>query len=233
MKGLQKMVMGNSLWLLVKQSDAISKLVLLVLLIMSIVGWAIFLYKFMVLRLKKRQLDQAIARIKNLETFDQIIEATAALSGTLPGQFLSKNLSYLKGVLETNKERGVTTLSAHQWDLLQQNIYQVMEDAVQKEESLLPFLLTSFDSATLLGLFGTIWGLIHAFIRISERQAADITTVAPGIAEALITTLAGLMVAIPALFMFNYLQAKISQLEQRFGILADKLNHTLQRLFIR
>ena len=61
----------------------------------------------------------------------------------------------------------------------------------------------------LLGLFGTVWGLVHAFVRIGELQTADIATVAPGIAEALITTLAGLMVAIPALVMYHYVANKI------------------------
>ena len=80
---------------------------------------------------------------------------------------------------------------------------------VVHEESYLPFLSTSAAVAPLLGLFGTVWGLIHAFMRISEKQVADITTVAPGIAEALVTTLAGLFVAIPALIMFNYLNIQL------------------------
>ena len=80
---------------------------------------------------------------------------------------------------------------------------------MRTEESYLPFLFTSASVSPLLGLFGTVWGLVHAFIRISEKQSADITTVAPGIAEALITTLAGLLVAVPALVMYHYLIAQI------------------------
>jgi biopolymer transport protein ExbB/TolQ len=60
-------------------------------------------------------------------------------------------------------------------------------------------------------------------MRISETQIADIATIAPGIAEALITTLAGLIVAIPALIMFNYLQTKTRSLEHSLIILADRV----------
>jgi len=84
-----------------------------------------------------------------------------------------------------------------------------------------------------LGLFGTVWGLVHAFIRISEKQSADITTVAPGIAEALITTLAGLLVAIPALVMYHYLMSEIRTIERQLFILADKFSFIVQKLFSR
>jgi biopolymer transport protein ExbB/TolQ len=81
----------------------------------------------------------------------------------------------------------------------------------------------------LLGLFGTVWGLIHAFIRISEKQAADITVVAPGIAEALITTLAGLIVAIPALIMYNYLIVRVRHIETQMVQLADRIAFIAQQ----
>jgi biopolymer transport protein TolQ len=81
----------------------------------------------------------------------------------------------------------------------------------------------------LLGLFGTVWGLIHAFVRISEKQSADIATVAPGIAEALITTLAGLMIAIPSLMMFSYLTTQLKSIEHRLIGVADRFSLILQK----
>jgi biopolymer transport protein TolQ len=97
-------------------------------------------------------------------------------------------------------------------------------------EEYLAVLSSSAAVAPLLGLFGTVWGLIHAFIRISETQVADIATIAPGIAEALITTLAGLLVAIPALVMFNYLHTKTRALEQQLITLADRITFIFQQL---
>ena len=62
--------------------------------------------------------------------------------------------------------------------------------------------------------FGTVWGLIHAFMGIAQQKSADISAVAPGIAEALITTLGGLIIAIPALVMFNYLTSEVRKLKR-------------------
>ncbi len=226
-------LMGNALWHLVKQMDTMSKLVLFGLLIMSIICWAVFFYKLSLVRLKRRQMQQAISHLKSATTLDQVLTITGTLQSTMPGYFLSKNLTYLKGVLEINKERGQTTLTEHQWTLVQQTIADTIDDMIQHEESYMSFLSTSFTVSPLLGLFGTVWGLIHAFIGISEKQSADIATVAPGIAEALITTLAGIMVAIPALVMYNYLSVQIRTLENQLFSLGDKISSIQQRLFVR
>ena len=73
--------------------------------------------------------------------------------------------------------------------LVSNNMDRILDDMIGNEESYLPVLSTSAAISPLLGLFGTVWGLIHSFISISQRGSADIVTVAPGIAEALITTL--------------------------------------------
>ena len=97
----------------------------------------------------------------------------------------------------------------------------------------LSILSTSAAVSPLLGLFGTVWGLIHAFIRISERQSADIATVAPGIAEALITTLTGLAVAVPSLIMFNYCRSQVGKIEQMFLTLSDNFIVKIQKFVIK
>ena len=131
--------------------------------------------------------------------------------------------------VEPNK----TNLNEREIESLQQQIEQSVDDILQTEEAYLPFLFTSASVSPLLGLFGTVWGLVHAFIRISEKQSADIATVAPGIAEALITTLAGLLVAIPALVMYHYLTSEIRIIERQLFILVDKFTFIVQKLFAK
>ena len=113
---------------------------------------------------------------------------------------------------------------------MQYHIDQTVDTLVSNEESYLAVLSTSAAVSPLLGLFGTVWGLIHAFISISEKQAADIAVVAPGIAEALVTTLAGLIVAIPALIMYNYLALRIRTIEGQIVQFADKMSFIMQQL---
>lgn len=225
--------MGNSVWQLIVQSDNISKLVLLLLLAMSIACWTVFLYKLVLLRLKQRHMYRAFESLKTMNSLDDMVLAAAHLNNTIPGYFLSKNLTFLKSLLEAHKERGESKLDQADWELIQQHMYQTVDDMVYNDESYVALLSTSAAVSPLLGLFGTVWGLIHSFIRISEKGSADIVTVAPGIAEALITTLAGLLVAIPALMMFNYIQMYMRHLEQQYNNFADKVGFVIQRVLIK
>jgi biopolymer transport protein TolQ len=91
----------------------------------------------------------------------------------------------------------------------------IMNNAVLHEsnklQSSMPMLATAANASPLIGLLGTVWGIMYSFIRISELGSATISTVAPGIAEALITTIAGLLVAIPAMIGHNFLSLEINR----------------------
>lgn len=221
---------GNALWHLIMQSDAICKGVMLILLVLSIISWALFFYKWLSLRKKKRELALANEQLNVVHTFDELRAAGYRLNNTIGGYFLNRNLTFLKSVIESAKGQGRTGLSSDDRELVREHSYQIIDDVVQEEEKGLPFLSATAAVSPLLGLFGTVWGLVHAFVSISQKQSADIATVAPGIAEALITTLAGLMVAIPALVMFVYLNTMIKTIEQRCLHLADRFVMLAHRL---
>ena len=230
---MMNVFMGNSVWHLIAQSDRISQLVLVILLGMSIACWTIFLYKLVLLRLKKRHMANAFFIFKSVNTLEEATLTAAQLHNTIPGYFTSRNLHFIKTLIEHKKAHSGTQLSNEDWQQVQAHMYQTVDDMVYNDESYVALLSTSAAVSPLLGLFGTVWGLVHSFIRISEKQSADIVTVAPGIAEALITTLAGLMVAIPALIMFNYLQVYMRQLEQQYTAFADKVSFSLHRIVVK
>ncbi len=180
-------IMGNSIWQLVRESDAMTWFVLLTLLVLSIICWTVFLYKFLVFRVKRRQLARITHKIRELKSTENIMALSSSLNADLPSYFLSQNVSYIKSLLAAHGNG--QTLTTDQWDLVSNNMDRILDDMIGNEESYLPVLSTSAAISPLLGLFGTVWGLIHSFISISQRGSADIVTVAPGIAEALITTL--------------------------------------------
>ena len=215
-----KVYWGNSLWQLVTQADATSRIVLLILLAMSILCWSVFLYKLILLRVKKRQLKDAIESVGKLQNLEELVQDTKKRVNTLPGYVITKILTLLKKV--SCADAGETLkLDVKEWEFFQQSSHQIVDNIADREDSLLSLLMTSAQIAPLLGLFGTVWGLIHSFIRISEKQSADITTVAPGIAEALITTLVGLAVAIPAYALFQYLNGQIRVVIRRLDDLSE------------
>lgn len=230
---------GNALWQLVMSADTISKLVLIVLLIMSVVCWTIFFYKFILLRLKKEQVRDALQKIRSVHSLPELVNYANATSKTLPGYFLTQNLSLLRRILEKNAAltpegtpKAGQPLNQRDWDTVELGIQHSFGDIMFQEESYLSVLFISSGVSTLIGLFGTVWGLVHAFTRIAEKQSADIATVAPGIAEALITTMAGLVVAIPAYVMYHYLIAENRRLEHEFSQLAERYELMLKRMLV-
>ena len=78
-----------------------------------------------------------------------------------------------------------------------------------------PYWQLSSSSATFIGLFGTVWGIIHSFQSIAVAQHVSLVTIAPGMAEALVTTAIGLATAIPASIFYNYLFSKIQVVSQK------------------
>lgn len=222
--------MGNSLWHLITQSDAICKGILLLLLILSIISWALFFYKLIILNTKKKELKQAHEQLNSVQNVDDLLSVGYRLNNTIGGHFINRNLMFLKSLLESAKLKGRTGLTHEEREMVRDNSYQVIDELVAHEESYMPFFSATAAAAPLIGLFGTVWGLIYAFVRISEKQSADIATVAPGIAEALITTMASLVIAIPALVMFVYLNTKIKSLDQQLVSLSDKFMLITNRL---
>lgn len=219
-------LMGNSVWQLVSQSDSLSKFVLFTLLAMSILCWTIFLYKWMVFRIQRSHLHKVLAQLQAVKTLEGLSAISSAYAGTLPGIFLTHSLTTMNTIVELRGQR-----SEREARDVQEAVMQSLDSFLVDQESYLPVLSTCAAVAPLLGLFGTVWGLIHSFIRISEKQAADITVVAPGIAEALITTLAGLIVAIPALIMYNYLTMRVRHMEGHLVQIADKVAFIVHHAF--
>jgi biopolymer transport protein ExbB/TolQ len=177
-------------------------------------------------------MKRAFSYIRHVGTMEDLALVTDKCAGTTPGYFLVHNMQCLKSLIELGQKQGTGKMGVAYWERLQDNLYHTVDDIMHHEESLLWILSTSAGAATLLGLFGTVWGLVHSFVSISEKQTADIATIAPGVAEALVTTLAGLVVAIPALIMFNYLNNQVRRMEQQLYTLIHTFNRVIQIMFV-
>ncbi|SEA52788.1 protein TolQ [Rubrimonas cliftonensis] len=99
--------------------------------------------------------------------------------------------------------------------------------------SRLTFLATTGSIAPYVGLFGTVWGIMTAFEQISIQQNTNLATVAPGIAEALVTTAIGLVAAVPAVIFYNKLTADAQRLSARLESFADEFSVILSRQIMR
>ncbi len=200
-----KFFFGNAMWHLLVQSDFVTKLIMIILLLVSIICWTVIFYKWVQLNDKSQQLESLLAkidRVKNSSDFNRVINESRMLFG---GELVT---SYIDQLQELN---GVKV--EYQKELLDEQQYMLIDELIFQESSYLLILFIAAACGPLVGLFGTVWGLMHSFMSIAQKHTADIVTVAPGIAEALLTTLAGLLVAIPALIMYHYLVNKIRYIE--------------------
>ena len=106
-----------------------------------------------------------------------------------------------------------------------------IRDRVRKVESYMPWLATTGSVTPFIGLFGTVWGVMDAFTGLGAAGSASLRAVAPGIAEALITTAAGLFTAVPAVIAYNHFLHNIRDLSARMDSFAMEVTSVVEKLY--
>lgn len=217
-------------WALVAQSDWMTKFILLGLFFLSVICTAIVLLKRKELKKQKLDLENLLNKLKRIKKLETLVELIQKEPESTAKEFLINNLENLKEILESKENQEISLQNMENLELMAfQHIDQILVDS----EKYLHILNTSASVSPLIGLFGTIWGLIHSFVNISQEKSADIAIVAPGIAEALVTTLAGLIVAIPAMIAYNYYANEIRKHEQLLSHITDRYMVILKNKYLK
>ena len=213
-----------SMWALFARATFTVKLVMLLLLAASVWSWAIIIQKHILYRWARREasvFDQAFWSGEPLDTlFDQI---GADPEGNAQKVFAAGMTEWRR----SHRDNGALIPGA------QARIDRSMDVAINKEaEDLqrgLPVLATVGSTAPFIGLFGTVWGIMHAFVQIAEQQNTNLAVVAPGIAEALLATGLGLIATIPAVIFYNKLSADSDRIVAGYESFADEFATILSR----
>ncbi len=224
---------------IVLSSGPVAKSILLILLFLSIISWSVILQKWF----RFHRLNRASRQFwKNYRKkhFDQALHDCAS------GRFQSTPLQHL---LLTGIERGygIRNPTAGDWQAIGESgrlshekaerIERAIDRAALLEleslENHLTILATTANVSPFLGLFGTVWGVMGSFLAMGSKGSANLAVVGPGIAEALITTLAGLAAAIPAVIGYNHFLGQIrlvsTDLERFRSSLTDRLTRGSDR----
>ena len=118
-------------------------------------------------------------------------------------------------------------------EAVMEGTYRAMRVSLSKEveklESSLPFLASVGSISPYIGLFGTVWGIMHSFIALGAVKQATLGMVAPGIAEALVATAMGLFAAIPAVLAYNRFSSKVGKIENNYMNFMDEFSSVLHR----
>lgn len=212
---------------LITGAGPVVQIVLYLLILFSVVSWGVILFKFRHVREAKKQSARFIEIFWESRNLASIHEASQELEASPVAHVFIAGYEELLRVSRRNaaETEGLTTdLSGVD------NVARAMKRAANVEltklEQTLTFLATTSGSTPFIGLFGTVWGIMNAFRGLSVTRSSTIQAVAPGIAEALIATAAGLVAAIPALIAYNHFLQEIRVLT------ADMENFTQEFLNI-
>lgn len=208
-----------------------TQVVLVVCAIFSIISWYIIATKwweFRRLRAQRKAFDQAVARSRGMDEREQ------AMSGLGESPFaviVRSTTSFLHDLRATMQKQGVerSGLSLTQLEALSMTLETEVGREVEAIGRATPMLAVVASTAPLLGLLGTVLGIINAFLAIAHEGSGNVQAVAPSIADALIATAAGLAAAIPAVVAYNIFTARAQRFEGELERLAQETIGALGR----
>lgn len=209
---------GPSLFDFFGQSGLAAKLILGLLVLFSLVSWAVIFTKLAQLQRADQQSQRFLETFRRSTRFSEVSAQAGRLGASpLVGIFQAgyaeidtqiKNAREGAGDRGDRKDYRITSLRS-----LERSLARALSIEVQGLTRGTPILATTASATPFIGLFGTVWGIMVAFRDIGTSGSTSIVSVAPGIAEALINTAAGLAAAIPALIAYNYFSGRLRRLK--------------------
>jgi len=215
-----------NVWRVFLTTDPVGQAVIALLAVFSIFAWAVMLGKYSDLK-KMRQMNLLFERKLGQET--HILELPENLRNRRDIPYADLLADALEGYWRAaaiGKEKGDDQVRSR-LEHAENAIQRALARQSLRYESSMIILASLVSGAPFMGLFGTVWGIMEAFSAVSVMQSASIQTLAPGVSAALLTTIAGLVVAIPSVFGYNILlghvKVMITELENYASNLADRI----------
>ncbi len=214
-------------------SGPVVQAVLYLLVLFSITSWAIVFFKFRQLRRTRRESEQFTVVFWETKNLSSIHTASLEMKNSSTAQIFRAGYQELMRLTRAQKRPQDPTHKPDSFEDIDEggveNVERAMRRAAREQltrlESGLTFLATTASTAPFIGLFGTVWGIMNAFLGLSATTTSTIQAVAPGIAEALIATAIGLAAAIPSVVAYNHFsrQVRLASLGME-NFLAEFLN---------
>src|SRR5215468_1340347 len=216
---LPAVFVGGEIVEMLSNTGAVAKLVLLTLLCFSLISWAIILSKWSLLRRARVQSGRFVRAFRKAQ---QLQDVSAVAEQFRPSPLVGV---FESGFEEYRKQGGVVrSLLA-----IQRAMQIAASEEMTRFERNLPWLAITGAVTPFVGLFGTVWGIIDAFHGLGTSGAATLRAVAPGISEALITTAAGLVAAIPAVIAYNLIGGSIRDFAARCDDFSLEMANAVER----
>ena len=198
---------------LIATAPWLAKSVLFILLLFSAISWGIILYKLWQFRRAARHSSMFLQVFRKSTKFSEVQAVCASvpaspLVGIFQAGYAELNMQLRRDGprsldAETRPSAVATRPTLKSLDAVDRALLRATTVEVARLEKGVPFLATTASITPFIGLFGTVWGIMVAFSQIGVEGSTSLSVVAPGIAEALVTTAAGLFAAVPALYFYN------------------------------
>ena len=215
-----------SLWGLFVQADIVVKLVMLGLLGASVWVWAVVFEKWSTLRKANREADAFEDRFWSGGSLDDLFDR----EGTNPNHPMASVFGAAMG--EWRRSSRVAGADISQTSVgarIDRAINVTVQREMDRMERWMIFLASVGATAPFIGLFGTVWGIMHSFAAIASMHNTNLAVVAPGIAEALFATAIGLVAAIPAVLAYNQISNSLSRFAGRLDNFGSEFSAILSR----
>lgn len=220
---------------IVLYAGPVVKAVLLILLLFSTISWAIIILKLILIRRTRRESESFFKIYYGSRKLSSIYAETKEMRQNPFAAIFRESCIELNRITQSNPEGGENiTFSTELPGLesIERTLNRTATSELNRYERTLSFLATTGSTAPFIGLFGTVWGIMDAFRSISIRGSASLAVVAPGIAEALVATAAGLAAAIPAVVAYNYFVGKIKGIAVEMDNFSSEFLNVIHRHFI-
>ena len=208
-----------------------TRLILLILLVFSLVSWVLIIWKWRELRAVNEQADRFVDAVEGARGLLDLHDGLRRLEDSPFARVFREGVTFFSdlrpGALEgTRQQEGLTPTQLDAlWLVLEKNLSEERDELSHG----MPWLAIIGSVSPLLGLMGTVVGVMNSFIGITSQGSANIAAVAPGIAEALTTTVAGLAVAIPAVIAYNHYASRLRLFVTELEGFASEFIGTLAR----
>ena len=209
---------------LILQASLVVQLVMAGLMLTSLASWTVIFGKLFGLKRVRSANDEFEREFWSGRSLTEMHQAVAGKTATAPIERI-----FASGMREFLKLREKRLDAAAQLDGARRAMRASYQRELDVVESNLSFLASVGSVSPYVGLFGTVWGIMHAFVGLSNMQQVTLATVAPGIAEALVATAIGLFAAIPAVVAYNRFARDIDRIAIQFETFIEEFSNILQR----
>jgi biopolymer transport protein TolQ len=197
---------GFSLWGMFLQADFVVKAVIILLIIASIWSWGVIFNKVVTLRKLDKNRDAILRKLRSQESLELPEQNVQQFDDPF-----NKLFSLITKEWKNIKERPLTPEKKEFWlQRIEHSMQVLIEIEREKLQKNMGLLASTGSTAPFIGLFGTVWGIMHSFQCMATSKNTSLSVIAPGISEALFATAIGLIVAIPAVIAYNRLTIEIN-----------------------